>query len=137
MVYYDFQHVPNKAWEKDACFSFHFHIHDTTICYNTSLQLRNSGYYPYQNIWFFYEEQRPSGNMIYDTIEYRLVDDKGKWTGNGVTLFQNQFPLRKNHHYPDSGKYTINLRHGMRDDRLKGIEDVGLLINNVNCVMSR
>ena len=128
MVYYDFQHVPDKAWVKDDVFSFHFDIQDTSLLYHTSLHLRNSGIYPYQNVWILYEELQPSGCLIKDTVEYRLADENGKWKGNGVTLFQNQFPIRKNLHYPDSGTYIISLRHGMRDERLKGVENIGVLI---------
>ena len=130
VVYYEFQPVPHKAWDKENGFSFHFEIKDTSVSYDMSLQLRNSGLYPYQNIWILYEEQHPSSAeaSLKDTVEYRLVDERGRWTGNGVTLFQNQFPIRKNYHFPDTGTYTITIRHGMTDNPLKGIEDIGLLI---------
>jgi gliding motility-associated lipoprotein GldH len=32
---------------------------------------------------------------------------------------------------PVSGKYTVKLRHGMREDVLKGIHDVGFRIEKV------
>jgi gliding motility-associated lipoprotein GldH len=104
-------------------------LKDASIPYDISLQLRNSDFYPYQNIWIIFAELHPTAETaVNDTIEYRLADASGKWTGNGITLFQNRFPLRTDYHFPDTGQYTIGIRHGMRDDLLKGIENVGLMI---------
>ena len=128
IVYNDFRPVPDKEWDKQFGFDFHFDLKDASIPYDITLQLRNSVFYPYQNLWILFDELHSSEIEIKDTIEYRLVDDFGRWTGSGITLFQNQFPIRTNYHFPDTGKYTIIIRHGMRDERLKGMEDVGLQI---------
>lgn len=127
-VYNEFQPIQNKIWDKQDEYFFHFEIKDQTVPYDISLQLRNSDIYPYQNIWMLSRERQPSGHSVTDTIEYILADDFGKWHGNGITLFQNQITLRSKYHFPDTGKYTISVRHGMRDDQLKGIEDIGLFI---------
>ncbi len=127
-VYNEFQPVQHKVWEKRSEYFFNFDINDKSLPYNISLQLRNNDIYPYQNLWILFNELQPSEIVIKDTIECMLADDFGKWTGNGITLFQNQISLRKNYHFPDTGKYTISIQHGMRDDELKGIEDIGLLI---------
>ncbi|MDR2914753.1 MAG: gliding motility lipoprotein GldH [Tannerella sp.] len=127
-VYNEFQPVQQNVWDKHSEYFFNFEINDNSLPYNISLQLRNSDIYPYQNLWILFNELQPSEVFIKDTIEFMLADDFGKWTGNGITLFQNQIPIRKNYHFPDTGKYTISIQHGMRDDKLKGIEDIGLLI---------
>ena len=129
VVYNEFQSIKDKLWNKKNEYYFNFEIKDVSVPYDVSLQLRNSEIYPYQNIWILYEESMPSGeHSVKDTIEYMLADDFGKWTGNGITLFQNRLPLKSHYIFPDTGKYTISIRHGMRDDKLKGIEDVGLFI---------
>jgi gliding motility-associated lipoprotein GldH len=127
-VYNEYQPVNNKTWNRQDVYFFNFQIKDASIAYNVSLQLRNNDQYPYQNLWIFKEETQPSGVSVKDTIEYMLADDFGKWTGNGITLYQSRINLRNNYHFPDTGKYTISVMHGMRDDNLKGIENVGLLI---------
>lgn len=127
-VYNEFQSIQNKIWDKQDEYFFNFEIKDKSVSYNISLQLRNNDIYPYQNIWILSNELQPSGGAIKDTIEYILADDYGKWKGNGITLFQNQITLRNNYHFPDTGKYTISVRHGMRDEKLKGVEDIGLFI---------
>ena len=128
IVYNDFRPVPDKKWDKSYGFVFEFDLKDASIPYDITLQLRNSVYYPYQNLWILFDQFHQDEILCKDTIEYRLVNDFGRWTGNGITLYQNQFPLRSNYHFPDTGTYTITIRHGMIDARLKGIENVGLLI---------
>ena len=127
-VFNKFQPIKDKVWDKQDEYFFNFEIKETSAPYNISLLLRNNDIYPYQNIWVIIEESQPSGITIKDTIEHTLADDFGKWTGNGITLFQSRIPVKNQYHFPDTGKYTINIRHGMRDDRLKGIEDIGLFV---------
>ena len=128
VVYSKYQPVQDHVWDKQAKYSFSFEITDSSTPYDISIQLRHSDIYPYQNLWVLFEEFQPSNAAVKDTVEWMLADNSGRWTGNGITLFQNKFLLKKNHHFPDTGTYTVNLRHGMRDDRLKGIEDIGLLV---------
>ena len=132
VVYSKYQPIQDKIWDKQSEYFFTFQMTDIAIPYNISLQLRHSDLYPYQNLWIFYEEQQPSNISVKDTIEWMLADDYGKWTGNGITLFQNRFLLKERYHFPDTGKYTISLRHGMRDDRLKGIENIGIFIEKTD-----
>jgi len=132
VVFSEFQPVQHKLWDKQTELVFHFEMKDVAIPYNISLQLRNSHLYPYQNIGIIFEELHPADEIsIKDTVEFILADSTGKWKGNGITLFQNQFLLKENYHFPDTGNYTIGIRHIMLDEQLKGIEDVGLLIEKV------
>ena len=129
VIYSEFQPVQDKLWDKQNEYYFNFEVKDISVPYNISLQLRNNEMYPYQNIWILYEESAHSKEFtIKDTIEYALADNFGKWTGNGITLFQNRIPLKSHYIFPDTGRYTINVRHGMRDNKLKGIENIGLFI---------
>ena len=127
-VYSEFQPVKDKLWDKNNEYFFDFEIKDISIPYNVSLQLRNNDMYPYQNIWILFEESKSAGYSVKDTIEYLLADDFGKWKANGISLYQNRIPIKTRYIFPDTGKYTINIRHGMRDDKLKGIENIGIHI---------
>ena len=128
LVYNEFQNTQNNLWDKQDEYFFNFEINDISIPYSVSLKLRNNDMYPYQNIWIFFEQSQSSEIMLKDTIEYMLADDFGKWTGNGITLYQSHISLKEHYFFPDTGKYTISVRHGMRDDKLKGIENIGLFI---------
>jgi len=126
-VFDKFQTVSNSSWNKADEYFFKFNIDDNAVGYDLSVQLRNSNLYPYQNIWLLCSQLK--GDAIEtDTIQYFLADDFGRWTGNGVSIFQSLIPMRSNYFFPDTGMYSINIRHGMRDEILYGVEDVGLLI---------
>jgi gliding motility-associated lipoprotein GldH len=84
--------------------------------------------YPFKNLWVFYDMRLPDDSFVNDTLEAILADDFGKWTGKGVSLYHGKFPLYTNYHFPDTGQYTIVFRHGMRENDLKGIEEIGLEI---------
>jgi gliding motility-associated lipoprotein GldH len=127
-VYNKFQPVRDKLWDKHSEYRFEFGIKDRSIPYNISLQIRNNDTYAYQNLWLICQEQQPGMILLNDTIECMLADDFGKWKSNGITLFLNRFALREHYLFPDTGRYTISVRHGMRDDNLTGIEEIGLLI---------
>ena len=129
IVYNEYQPIKNKIWEQSAEYSFVFDIKDNTMPYNVSLQIRHNDHYPYQNLWILYELSHDS--IVWkDTIECMLADDFGKWKGKGLTLFQCQFNLRENYHFPDTGRYTVSIRHGMREEGLKGVEDVGIVVES-------
>lgn len=127
-VYNKFQPVRDKVWDKRSEYYFKFEIKDSSIPYNILLQIRNNDMYGYQNLWLLCEQLQPDSISVKDTIECMLADDFGKWNGNGITLFQSRFTLHDHYIFPDTGQYTISIRHGMRDDSLKGIEDIGLFI---------
>jgi gliding motility-associated lipoprotein GldH len=127
-VYDRYQPVSGKVWNKQSEYYFKFEIKDRSIPYNISLQIRNNDRYAYRNLWLICKEQQPGDVLLNDTIECMLADEFGKWKSSGITLFQHRFALREHYLFPDTGRYTISLRHGMRDDNLTGIEDVGLSI---------
>lgn len=127
-VYNRFQPIQDKAWNKQSEYYFRFEIKDHTTPYHVKIQIRNNDAYPYQNLWLLCKEEQPDSMVLKDTLECMLADDFGKWVGNGITLYQSEFSLHTNYHFPDTGTYILNIRHGMRDDVLKGIEDIGLFI---------
>jgi gliding motility-associated lipoprotein GldH len=127
-VYNRSQPVRNGVWEKQAEYYFKFKITDASVPYSIFLQIRNSDRYGYQNLWLLCEELQPGSASVKDTMECMLADDFGRWKGRGITLFHNRFTLRDHYFFPDTGQYTIGIRHGMRDDNLTGIEDIGLSI---------
>lgn len=97
---------------------------DTNISYDILLCVRHTEAYPYQNMWLFTEWNRQK-----DTIEFYLADDRGRWLGNYSgkliempVLYEQQFI------FPDTGYYQFTIQHGMRQQQLRGISDVGIII---------
>ncbi|WP_234998036.1 gliding motility lipoprotein GldH [Parabacteroides sp. Marseille-P3160] len=127
-VYDQYQVIEGTSWDKEKIYYFTFDIEDPSVPYEITLEIRNNNFYPYQNLWLFIGEERPIGPMVRDTIECLLADEFGKWKGRGITLFEFSYPLRKKYVFPHSGRYTLGIQQGMRDQRLPGIEEIGVRV---------
>lgn len=88
--------------------------------------LRHNNEYPYSNLWLEISYRR-NGIIHRDTVDIELADRYGRWHGSGFgTLYQikrsvnGQMTLR--------GNDTIAVRHIMRVDTLRGLEQVGITL---------
>lgn len=129
--YEQYLSIEDRHWEKEKEYYFTFEITDTSIAYDVTVEIRNNNLYPFQNLWLFALEEQPSGGFRRDTIECMLADDYGKWLGTGISLYQSSFPLHSQYHFKEEGTYTLGFRQGMRNDRLPGIQNIGLRISKV------
>jgi len=113
--------MPENGWDKDSILTFSFNITDTTATYDVMFSIRHTVNYPYQNLWLFTNQ---------DTMEIFLADQRGEWLGNGRgTLREMPVIYKQAIRFPHSGDYTISLQQGMRTNCLKGISDIGVIIN--------
>lgn len=104
-------------------------INDNKTAYNVYINLRNTIDYRYRNIYFFIDIKFPDNNITRDTVECVIADEKGKWFGKGLGKIKDcQILFLRNVMFPSSGTYMFTFEHGMRDDVLEGITDVGLRI---------
>jgi len=125
----EFKNIPGSAWHKDSLVNFQIPVTDTLQHHNLIIQIRNETTYNYSNLWLFIEICQPGGNVLRDTFEVSLAEPSGKWLGEGLGGIKTlQTYYKKNFWFPVSGSYSISLQHGMRQDILKGIHDVGIRI---------
>ena len=127
-AYYEKYQTIDTQWDKNKEYFFIYEIEDNSVSYNLSLEIRNNNLYPYQNLWLFCSEEQPEGSVVRDTIECLLADDFGKWHGSGISIYHLSIPVRTGYTFPHTGQYTFNIRQGMRDDLLRGIEQIGVRI---------
>jgi gliding motility-associated lipoprotein GldH len=125
-AYYENFQTIDSQWDKNKEYSFIYEIEDNSGSYNLFLEIRNNNLYPYQNLWLFCTEEQPEGTVRRDSIECILADDFGKWIGTGISIYHLSVPLRTKLIFPHTGKYTFNIRQGMRDNHLRGIEQIGV-----------
>ena len=125
--------VDSQGWDVTDTISFEVEIDSQENgLYNTFIGLRNNNDYLYANIFFFVNVETPSGIHRIDTLQYILAAPDGKWLGSGVgEIKYNLLKFRENESM-QSGFYKYEIVHGMRDDVLIGIEDVGLRIERSN-----
>ncbi len=129
VLYDQYQIIENTVWNKEKTYYFTFMVEDIDVPYDITLEIRNNNQYPYQNLWLFCGEERPVGALRRDTVECLLADDYGKWYGQGISLFQLSIPLRKNYYFTHKGQYTFSFNQGMRNDNLKGIQELGFNVS--------
>jgi gliding motility-associated lipoprotein GldH len=131
-VFHDYHSVNPEGWHADSVVSFNFEITDTTETYQILFNNRNLDSYPFSNLWLFVEIIAPDSSIVHDTIEYQLAQPNGKWLGKGTSgVYDTRLIYRDNVYFPLSGKYTIDVKHGMRKSKLKGISDFGLSIEKI------
>lgn len=126
-TYSEFYSFKEAAWTQEECASFEVEISDTLALYSVFLDIRNNNDYPFRNIWLFVDTPTQEGTQT-DTIQVELADIYGKWHGNGLSKFTYSTVYKKDYKFPSSGTYSYSIRHGMRENPLRGISDIGLRI---------
>lgn len=127
--FYQNQVSTQNNWDKNAAASFEFEVKDTVGRYNFYLVTRNNNEYPYSNIYLFTRMTAPKGEVFIDTLQYFLAFQDGEWVGTGSSLKEAYLVYREKVALKDTGKYKLQVWHGMRDDKLIGIEDISLIVD--------
>ncbi|HOT13395.1 MAG TPA: gliding motility lipoprotein GldH [Bacteroidales bacterium] len=121
--------IADSKWKISNKCRFEYINNDTVSPSNVYFNLRHSGNYKYSNIYLFVTTMAPNGNKIIDTLEYNLADAKGRWIGKGLSDIKNiKLGYKKAVRFSQNGKYMFYVTHGMRENELEGIIDVGIII---------
>ncbi|MGQ0826831.1 MAG: gliding motility lipoprotein GldH [Bacteroidota bacterium] len=128
-IYEENREIPGSAWSSGNGLTFEVDVKDPSTPTNFYINVRNADGYPFSNLYLFVKTTFPNGIISADTLECVLADENGKWLGNGLgDIYDNQIPFKKNVRFPLPGKYTFEIKHGMRSDVIPLIMDVGLRI---------
>ena len=115
--------VPEKGWSQHDTLLLALEVKDTTIAYDVAITLRHTDVYPYQNIWFFMD----SFDGRRDTVLAILADDRGQWlTSRAGRYYTGYMVAERNVRFAKEGTYQVAIVHGMRDEMLRGVADVGV-----------
>ncbi len=121
--------VSGAQWARTDVKSFDVRIDTLSESVPLYISLRNTGAYPYANLWLFISVERSGRTVFRDTVDFRLALPSGRWTGKSAAgLYENRFLLLPAFAFPDTGSYTFCFEQAMRDETLKGIHDIGLYI---------
>jgi len=127
-VYNQYKELPAKGWNKDSVAHFEVPL-EKGINYKMLVNVRNRGEYKTQNLWLFISYERPDKSIKKDTIELYLADNQGRWLGSGFgALYEMPVELVPNIKFSQTGLYKFDIKQGMRDTILVGINDIGLEI---------
>jgi gliding motility-associated lipoprotein GldH len=131
VAYHSYLYVPEKGWDKDDTLTFDVQITDTVPThYNLYVQVRNRSDYPYCNLLLLVNHNlKDSAVVVTDTVRCTLADDAGRWEGEGLGgLFQAYFHADEYIARYPVGSRTVTVVHGMEDQTLQGINDLGIRI---------
>ena len=128
-IFFEYHSFKNNGWDRADAAVFHINMDNTTDLFDVSLEIRNNNDYPFRNIWLFVDSKTPGGDIRNDTIKVNLADVYGKWQGTGISLYSLTVPFKTGVRFPQAGTYTYSIRHGMQENPLKGISDIGLKIS--------
>ncbi len=133
MIYRENSHISSSGWSMSDSIAFTFKIDDTLVPLNIYFNVRNSTDYSYQNLYFFITTSYPGGEFSRDTAECILAGIDGKWLGKGRGKTRDsKFLFRKEVRFRKAGTYTIFVNQAMREEILKGITDVGIIIEKAD-----
>lgn len=133
VVFSEYKKLPEEGWRIANTLSYDVTIDDNSKYHNVYLTVRHADAYPYSNLYLFLKTTYPDGKVSSDTLECILANKKGEWQGDGAgDLWDNKILLKKNLHFPQTGKYTFTFEQGMRSDPLPMILDFGMVIEKAN-----
>jgi gliding motility-associated lipoprotein GldH len=125
--YEENKRIEKSVWNSKDKATFNVMITDIRSSYNFYFNLRNSGDYPFSNIYLFLQTVFPDGRISRDTIECQLADYDGKWLGTGISDVKfNRFLFQKGVRFQQKGQYIFQVEQAMRVSDLKGISDIGI-----------
>ena len=81
ILYEEDNEIKGSNWNVDSIISFDFNILDTTTIFYSTLKIRHTTSYPYQNLFVFIHTTLPNEERQTDTVECILADKIGKWNG--------------------------------------------------------
>ena len=128
-VFEAYEKLPQTGWDKDSPVVFNIDVTDTVQTQNLYINVRNDIKYKYSNLWLFVKIEQPGKIAVADTFEVILADPTGKWLGEGFGGIKTRQVIYKGGvYFPVSGEYKINIQHGMRENVLQGITDIGFRV---------
>jgi|GEM_PF-164690 len=129
-IYQNAGTIPSSGWATDQPFYFQDSIPFSApenIGYE--IDIRHSNIYPYQNIWLYIQTKSSDGETRSDSINWQLSGKNGRWLGKGWgSLYNVSYRLPNLVIKKSTQKrwFQIKIEHGLRDQILTGIEDIGI-----------
>ncbi len=128
-VYEEIKTIDNGKFVYNDTISFDLNIYTTNKPYNVYIDIENTDNYKYSNLFLFVYITSPDNNTIVDTIDVFMADYKGKWVGKPKgENYYGKYLFKQAVAFPKQGIYKTSIVQGMRDDTLKGINKIGLTL---------
>lgn len=118
----------DKTWEQKVKPEFEVSIVDTNQWYDFILTIRTTTDYKFSNLWIYLNTTTPSKLSGRQPYQIRVANDDGTWIGSKTgTIIENKL-LFKRRKFPERGKYKFVIEHGITEQTIGEILDIGLRI---------
>lgn len=129
VMYDEVQSVNERGWGAEDHLRFTVPVNDTSKVFDILFHTRNASTYEYSNLWLFVSTSAPNGVSMTDTVEFILAEPSGKWLGKGLGAVNSiLLPYKLNIKFPARGVYTFDIKQAMRQNKLNGIMDLGIRV---------
>jgi len=126
-VVYEEIHKLNESWSYDDTIDFGFTIDNPNQEYDLLLTVVHSSDFSYQNFYTQITTTYPTAEEFTSPLSIELANKMGSWlsscSGEKCTL---HLLLRDDVKFKDVGAYMISFEQDTRDEKLKGIQSLGL-----------
>lgn len=127
-VYSQYQHVSVAGWEKNDHITFGIAPLKQAGTYQETVGMRISSDYPFMGLTLIIDQEVfPSQESRSDTLNCSLIDDEGNTIGQGITLYQYDFPIATTR-LQEGDSLSIRIRHDMKREILPGVADIGIIL---------
>ena len=124
--------IPSSGWEINNKFHFEDSISDDMPeVLKLELNLRHNPHYTYSNIWLYIRISTSDSLTRMDTVNWALANPSGHWIGKGwgsLYSLNYQLPDLIIKNTGSTRWFKIDIQHGLRDNALKGLEDIGIRV---------
>ncbi len=125
--YSDFMQLPEKGWAYGDTLAFLAQGNALTDAGTLSVAIRHNDKFLYRNLWLELSYRDSIGNECVDSVNIELADAFGRWNGSGIGAeYQCSVQVPRSIVVADST--MVYVRHIMRLDTVKGIEQIGVTI---------
>lgn len=131
VVYEKYEELPDETWDRYHVAEFVANIPDSGV-YNVKICVRHTTDYEMANLWCFISTRSHSDKQLKDTVNLKIAEADGRWTGTGGTIKSIEQNIRQNPVLLPKGNVIFRIEQGMRFDQMKGIKNIGIKIEKIH-----
>lgn len=132
VAYHQFRHIFEPGWDKTDTLHFDITPLKGDGHYRLDAELRTDKDYPFRQLTIQIDQTvYPSEERFHDVIDCNLINEEGTIEGDGISLFQYQFPIRQLS-LRQGDSIHISLTHNMKREIMLGVTDVGVRLSLAN-----
>lgn len=128
----EYKHIPDEEWCINHPVRFNIDVTESGT-YKLYAGIRHTTDYEMANLWCFINVSDSARVILRDTLNIKLAEPDGRWLGEGYTIKTLEKELNKSS-FLSKGKYTCEIQQGMRIKCLKGIKNIGFIIQKTEAL---